>query len=105
MSEKIKSYKEFWDDNDEFYLEEMSYIAATINSKRDWISEYKFEVHKQVRLQTGYAVPDWDWIREAMQETGTIDGAVDMVIGMVAELDGPETVFNTPTLSAFERNR
>lgn len=105
MSEKYLTYAEYWEDNEEFYLEEMILEAAECNSERDWITDYKYQVRAIVKDRTGHEVPDWDWIKTAMRETKDIELAAEAVIAMVADLDPPETVRNTPTLSAYERNQ
>ena len=72
-----------------------------------WIYVCRNEVISRVQAETGYEIPgaDLDWIKDALTDTKDIDKAVTVLVDIVGELDAPETVHNTPTLSAYERNR
>lgn len=105
MSEKHPTYEEFWEDNKEFYLEEMVLEAAEANVRHEWIFSYKETVQRLVKEQIDYEITDWDWIVDAMWDTGDIEKAVQVLVDLVGELDPPENARNTPTLSAYERNQ
>ena len=110
MSEKTdedieRTFEDYWEFYGEFWIEEGSGEAAEDHCLDAWIYVCRPEVIQMVQEKPGYEKTDMDWIKDALTDTKDIDKAVTVLVDLVGELDAPETVHNTPALSAYERNR
>ena len=100
-----RTFADYWEFYGEFWIEEGSGEAAKDHCLDAWIYECRDEVISTVQGKTGYEITDTDWIKEALEDTKDIDKAVAILVEQVGELDAPETVHNTPPLSAYERTQ